>query len=122
MSGRRPNQRVGRFDQLPADEAKALLEAMDSMSAPRKIWAYDDGLNSPDSRSWSATVPVGPAYHHDDVVRELVEALEPFEAMAALYDPDDGDSDQQAWAYGARPTIGQLRHARAALAKIAQEG
>ena len=76
MSARRPNQRAGRFDEMPADEAKALLEALDSMSAPRKIWAYDDGLNSPDSRTWSATVPVGPAYHHDDVVLELVAALE----------------------------------------------
>ena len=33
MSARRPNQRVGRFDEMPADEAKALLEAMGSMDA-----------------------------------------------------------------------------------------
>lgn len=31
MSAPRPHQRVGRFDEMPADEAKALMEAMDSM-------------------------------------------------------------------------------------------
>ena len=47
MSARRPNQRVGRFDEMPADEAKALLEAMDSMSAPRKIWAQAEHDEDP---------------------------------------------------------------------------
>ena len=40
-------------------------------------------------------------------------ALEPFAAMAAAYDPDDGDDGL--WAYDARPTIGHLRKARQAL-------
>ena len=118
MSGRRPNQRVGRFDQLPADEAKALLEAMDSMSAPRKIWAYDDGLNSPDSRSWSATVPVGPSYHHDDVVRELVEALEECADDLAEWIAIS-DSLKRA-GFNMDDTEQRLDRARAALAKIAQ--
>lgn len=49
---------------------------------------------------------------------ELLEALKPFAAMAAAYDPEaDGDDDQDAWFYGARPTIGQLRRARAAITK-----
>lgn len=33
MSAPPPHQRVGRFDEMPADEAKALLEVMDSMDA-----------------------------------------------------------------------------------------
>lgn len=49
---------------------------------------------------------------------EAMDALEPFAAMAALYDPPDGDDELQAWAYGARPTIGQLRRARFALRKL----
>ena len=44
---------------------------------------------------------------------ELVGALKPFAAMAAAYDPDDGDDDQ--WAFASRPTLGQVRTARAAL-------
>lgn len=76
------------------------------MSAPRKIWAYDDGLNSPDSRSWSATVPVGPSYHHGDVVRELERELQ---AALAYFDH-----------HGI--TGGSVETTRAALAKIAQEG
>ena len=80
------------------------------MSAPRKIWAYDDGLNSPDSRTWSATVPVGPAYHHDDLVRELVEALEEIAGSA-----DDGDG----WTSDGHERCTET--ARAALAKIAQD-
>ena len=45
---------------------------------------------------------------------DLLEALEPFARMAAAYDPDEGDDDHEAWAFNARPTIGQLRKARAA--------
>ena len=82
------------------------------MSAPRKIWAYDDGLNSPDSRSWSATVPVGPAYHHDDVVRELVEAAE---QMLIEYDEVDIANGEPSSLTAAVFAL------RAALAKIAQE-
>ena len=46
----------------------------------------------------------------------LVGALEPFAAMAAAYDPDEGDDPQ--WAYASRPTIGQVREARATLAAL----
>ena len=74
------------------------------MSAPRKIWAHDDGLNSPDSRTWSATVPIGAAYHHDDVVRELERELQ---AALAYFDH-----------HGI--TGGSVETTRAALAKIAQ--
>lgn len=77
------------------------------MSEPRTIWAYDDGLNSPDSRTWSAMVPIGPRYHHDAVVRELVDALE--RARAFIHGPGDRCGPV-------------LRHIDAALAKIAQEG
>lgn len=78
------------------------------MSAPRKIWAYDDGLNSPDSRTWSATVPVGPVYHHDDVVRELIRAGSNMHVFVDLYGDEAMRSAAAEW--------------RAALAKIAQEG
>ena len=37
MIPQRPNQRVGRFDQLPADEAKALLEAINAMEEHEAI-------------------------------------------------------------------------------------
>lgn len=74
------------------------------MSVPRKIWAYDDGLNSPDSRSWSATVPVGAVYHHDDVVRELAVTLERAEMMMRM-----------------RGYLEMANECAAALAKIAQE-
>lgn len=47
---------------------------------------------------------------------ELIETLEPFAAMAAAYDPVDGDDAQ--WAFAARPTIGQLRRARRLLAAL----
>lgn len=46
-------------------------------------------------------------------IERLRAALRPFAAMAAAYDPVDGDDGQ--WAFAARPTIGQLRAARAAL-------
>ena len=46
----------------------------------------------------------------------LVGALEPFAAMAAAYDPDEGDDPQ--WAYASRPTIGQVRNARATLTAL----
>lgn len=50
-----------------------------------------------------------------DAAPDLLEALKPFAAMAAAYDPEDGDGEQEAWAFNARPTIGQLRKARAAI-------
>ena len=82
------------------------------MSEPRTIWAYDDGLNSPDSRTWSAMVPIGPRYHHDDVVRELVEAGTAMVEQAMFHDRE----------YLSADLIAKLDDLRAALAKIAQEG
>lgn len=86
------------------------------MSAPRKIWAYDDGLNSPDSRTWSATVPVGPAYHHDDVVREMARALREMVYEATHLSPMEPDGSH--WC---KISEEALTASRAALAKIAQE-
>lgn len=48
--------------------------------------------------------------------KELIEVLEPFAAMAAAYDPVDGDD--ALWAFAARPTIGQLRRARKLLVAL----
>lgn len=117
MSARRPNQRVGRFDQLPADEAKALLEALDSMSAPRKIWAAPSTARGWNVAFCSDDTPEDAkdrceVYHHDDVVRELVEALDD---MADLFSADN------ALKRGTHLNA-TLCRARRALAKIAQEG
>ena len=113
MSAPRPNQRVGRFDEMPADEAKALLEAMDSMSAPRKIWVpvpvTDEGPCYVDKdeaeMQWGCTAV---AYHHDDVVRELIRAGSNMHVFVDLYGDEAMRSAAAEW--------------RAALAKIAQEG
>lgn len=43
----------------------------------------------------------------------LREALHPFAALAAAYDPDEGDDNQKIW--WRQPTIGDVRRARAAL-------
>ncbi|MEQ3644823.1 MAG: hypothetical protein ABNH29_16870 [Paracoccus sp. (in: a-proteobacteria)] len=96
------------------------------MSVPRKIWVDDVSAAYPNI----AFVDNGSedVYHHDDVVRELVEALEPF---ARYMHTDEGrmDCDHKGapfpdhqgvgWIY---LTHGHFRRARAALAKIAQEG
>ena len=91
------------------------------MSAPRKIWAYDDGLNSPDSRSWSATVPIGAAYHHDDVVRELVAALEECRDELDAYSRQEYPGDHPVHERYRQRDF-DANPARIALAKIAQEG
>lgn len=48
---------------------------------------------------------------------ELLEALQPFAELAEYYDPPEGDDDDVAWDNKTRPTIGQLRTARAAITK-----
>ena len=118
MNAPRPNHRVGRFDQLPADEAKALLEAMDSMSV-------NDARDQINLAAWmerrmDAIGPYGPHIldgvqryeariaHHDDVVRELVRAGSNMHAFVDLYGDEAMRSAAAEW--------------RAALAKIAQEG
>lgn len=86
------------------------------MSAPRKIWLpvplTDEGPCYVDKDEaefqWGCA---STAYHHDDVVRELMEALEEIAGSA-----DDGDG----WtSYGHER---RSETAAAALAKIAQEG
>ena len=74
------------------------------MSAPRKIWVqYSfDMLDKHDDQPF----PGSTAYHHDDVVRELVEALE--RARAFIHGPGDRCGPV-------------LRQIDAALAKIAQD-
>lgn len=47
-------------------------------------------------------------------IETLTQALEPFAVMASCYDPPEGDDHELAW--DRRPTIGQLRAARAAWA------
>ena len=49
---------------------------------------------------------------------EAREALEPFAKEAVKYDPDNGDGDMPPWDSHAVLTIGDLRKARATLAKI----
>jgi len=47
--------------------------------------------------------------------KELVEALEPFAALADRYDPPEGDDAHAPWDQTALPTLGDFRHARAIL-------
>ena len=96
------------------------------MSAPRKIWVpmpvTDEGPCYVDKdeaeMQWGCTAV---AYHHDDVVRELVEALEFYaDRKFTGYEVDISD-------YGISMSKGEIvldegDVARAALAKIAQEG
>lgn len=87
------------------------------MSAPRKIWLQEPvGLPGEEERSWCVEPQsdMDDLYHHDDVVRELVEA-----SQALLDEKDD---------YMRRNNLGDpmketvSARVRAALAKIAQEG
>ena len=49
-------------------------------------------------------------------VKRLRTALEPFSALAKYYDPEEEDeNDQLVWYEAGKPTIGDLRRARAAL-------
>lgn len=79
------------------------------MSAPRKIWVdYRRDMFSFEVDEPTSGRPT--AYHHDDVVRELVEALR----MIA-----DTEPPSPTWA-GDLGIRAIRAHARAALAKIAQ--
>lgn len=49
-------------------------------------------------------------------IERLREAMTPFAELAGSYDPDDGDGEQRLWDTNL-PKIGDLRRARAALAK-----
>jgi hypothetical protein len=51
------------------------------------------------------------------IIEALAEALEPFARDADGYDPDEGDSELLVW--DSKTTIGDLRRARAALARVA---
>ena len=78
----RPNQRVGRFDQIPADEAEALLEVMDIMdSTPDQAQYLTDLLSLAESQLYQnaeAFVEMnhnqnaGPAF---DVAERITAAL-----------------------------------------------
>ena len=77
------------------------------MSVPLKIWVYKDSQGRSTHGSWSSPPTANAtAYHHDDVVRELVEELQ---AALSYFDH-----------HGI--TGGSVETTRAALAKIAQEG
>lgn len=96
------------------------------MSAPRKIWITDDTMAEMRFAGWVwiDEKPSADLYHHDDAVRELVEALEPF----AFFDEERTDNTQDAWEIRYRDrfqdwvSYEDIERARAALAKIAQEG
>ena len=89
------------------------------MSAPRKIWIDDVSAAYPNI----AFVDNGSedVYHHDDVVRELITALEECRDELDAYSRQEYPGDHPVHEryrqrdFGANP-------ARIALAKIAQEG
>lgn len=71
----------------------------ESLSAPRRKYVLAD---EPDPR--------------DEVIKRLMEALEPLAIMAERYDPDEGDDGYlECWSRLAVPKIHDLRVARAAL-------
>ncbi|ODT60977.1 MULTISPECIES: hypothetical protein [Paracoccus] len=80
------------------------------MSEPRTIWLqYSfDMLDKHDDQPF----PGGTRYHHDAVVRELVEAGTAMVEQAIFHDRE----------YLSADLIAKLDDLRAALAKIAQEG
>lgn len=83
------------------------------MSAPRKIWSAPSKGNGWNVAFCSEITPEDAkdrceVYHHDDVVRELVEALERIADLSVIAASD--------------MAVIALRKHRAALAKIAQEG
>lgn len=94
------------------------------MSAPRKIWA-DMDLHDEQGRAvggdWWNAPSTGILYHHDDVVLELVAALEECRDELDAYSRQEYPGDHPVHEryrqrdFGANP-------ARIALAKIAQEG
>ena len=75
------------------------------MSAPKKIWAKEVGGSRWITGNIDIKLHGYELYHHDDAVRELVEVLE-----GALNHSFIGLNSEY------------TRRARAALAKIAQEG
>ena len=56
----------------------------------------------------------------DEMVAELMAALEPFAGAADSYDPDENDDRNVAWAHDF--PIGALRRARTALQRARGEG
>lgn len=80
------------------------------MSAPRKIWVdYERDMFSFSEDAPTSSCPASvTAYHHDDVVRELVHAGSNMHAFVDLYGDEAMRSAAAEW--------------RAALAKITQEG
>lgn len=90
------------------------LAILNSDRGMRGLDPLESRENVPDSDGYvtNATAAIT-TYEAVSGVAKMREALRAFAAMAAAYDPDDGDGDQ--WAFASRPTIGQVRAARAAL-------
>lgn len=78
-----------------------------------KDWTTERRDNPHVALAWDQATAAITAYEAASGVAKMREALRPFAAMAAAYDPDDGDGGL--WAFASRPTIGQVRAARAAL-------
>lgn len=70
----------------------------------------DDPLIGRQPIDWQARATAAEAEN-----AKLREALQPFAALAAHYDPEDPIDDNQSATYWGTPTIGQLRRARAAI-------
>ena len=83
--------------------------------APRTIWAWTAPRPEHPRHFWTTGIVDGPAhiYHHDAVVRELVEAAQDIVDRAAKAEVHD--------AFVTIP-VDHIRELAAALAKIAQEG
>ena len=95
------------------------------MEAPKKIWVdFVDWPDSPpficsikpDVHSWN-----GEPYIRADLVDELVGALEPFSMLLKEHHRDMPDNQPIYGINDSLVTAGDLRNARAALAKIKEE-
>ena len=94
------------------------------MSAPRKIWLQEPvGLPGEEERSWCVEPQsdVDDLYHHDDLVRELVAALEECRDELDAYSRQEYPGDHPVHERYRQRDF-DANPARIALAKIAQEG
>lgn len=95
------------------------------MSAPRKIWVTHTETEGAIERGvWTDTIrqaPEGTAYHHDDVVRELIAALEECRDELDAYSRQEYPLDHPVHERYRKRDF-DANTARIALAKIAQEG
>ena len=93
------------------------------MSAPRKIWVdYERDMFSFSEDAPTSSSPASvTAYHHDDVVRELVAALEECRDELDAYSRQEYPGDHPVHERYRQRDF-DANPARSALAKIAQEG